>query len=366
MAAAKRLVPRPVAAVAAVVLKGDAVLLVRRGKQPHLGRWSFPGGSIEAGERARDAAAREVWEETGVRARILETVEVYDSIHPPLGDGPGFHYCIAEFLAVAEDGDPPTAASDVSEARWVPFGELDRYDITDAMGEILDRARQLCTERHPGAFSPRPRVEGLYVITDDTLVPGRSHAHVAAAAVAGGARVVQLRDKRRQTGELVDLARRLLQITRPAGALLMVNDRVDVALASGADGVHLGVDDLAVADARRLLGPLPLIGFSPETDAQALAAAQAGADYLGVGPVFATGTKADAGSPVGTARIAVLAGLTGLPVIAIGGIRLDAVGQVMAAGAAGVAVVSAVAGAPDVERAARDLSAAARRPPAPR
>lgn len=360
MAAPGNFPPRPVAAVAAVVLHGDSVLLVRRGKEPHLDRWSFPGGSIEPGETARAAAAREVLEETGVRVRVLDTVEVYDSIHPPPGSGAGFHYCIAEFLAVPEGDERPVAATDVSEARWTPLGELGTYQITDAMGEILEKALVLRAQRHPLVGITRRSVAGLYVVTDDTLVPGRSHADVAAAAVVGGARVVQLRDKRRQAGELVELARSLLHITRPAGALLIVNDRVDVALASGADGVHLGVDDLAVADARRLLGPLPLLGFSPETDAQAVAAARAGADYLGVGPVFSTRTKADAGAPVGPARIAALARLTGLPVIGIGGIRLEGVRQVMEAGAAGVAVVSAVAAAADMERAARGFAEAVR------
>jgi len=119
--------------------------------------------------------------------------------------------------------------------------------------------------------------------------------------------------------------------------------------------VHLGVSDLSVADARRLLGPLPLIGFSPETEAQAAEAAQAGADYLGVGPVFATGTKQDAGLPVGLQRISELARRTGLPILGIGGIRPNRVEEVMAAGAVGVAVVSAVAGREDMERSARDL-----------
>lgn len=360
MATPDNLPPRPVAAVASVVLDGDAVLLVRRGKEPHLDRWSFPGGAIEPGETARAAAAREVLEETGVHVRVLDTVEVYDSIHPAGGSGPGFHYCIAEFLAVPEGDRRPVAATDVSEARWIPFGDLGKYEITEAMGEILEKARVLRAQRHPLAGVSRRSIEGLYVVTDDTLVRGRSHADVAAAAVAGGAQAVQLRDKRREAGELVALARLLLRITRPAGVLLIVNDRVDVALASGADGVHLGVDDLAVADARRLLGPLPLIGFSPETDSQAVAAARAGADYLGVGPVFPTGTKSDAGAPVGPARIAALSRLTGLPVVGIGGIRLDGVRQVIEAGAAGVAVVSAVAAAADMEQAARGLAEAVR------
>jgi thiamine-phosphate pyrophosphorylase len=344
-----------VAAVAAVVLRAGAVLLVKRGKEPDLGRWAFPGGSIEPGETAREAAVREVREETGVSVRVLDTVDVWDSLHPATPDSPGFHYCIAEFLAVPEKATPPRAQSDAQEARWVRLAEVSELAVSEAMKRILSRALALYGVHFPEGGHDRPDVRGLCVVTDDTLVPGRTHVDVAAAAVAGGARMIQLRDKRKGTAELVGLARRLLSVTRPAGELLIVNDRVDVAMAAGADGVHLGVADLSVRDARRLLGPLPLIGFSPETDAQALEAAEAGADYLGVGPLFATSTKGDAGPPVGPLRVARLRARCGLPVIGIGGITAERVGDVLAAGASAVAVVSAVAAAPDMVAATREL-----------
>lgn len=346
---------RPVAAVATVVLRAGAVLLVKRGKEPDLGRWAFPGGSIEPGETAREAALREVREETGVRVRVLDLVDVWDSLHPATPDSPGFHYCIAEFLAVPEEATTPRAQSDAQDARWVRLGEVSELGVSAAMKRILSRALELYRARFPEGRWDRPDVRGLYVVSDDTWVPGRTHVDVAAAAVAGGARVIQLRDKRKGTAELVGLARRLLSVTRPAGALLIVNDRVDVAMAAGADGVHLGVADLPVRDARRLLGPLPLIGFSPETDAQALEAAEAGADYLGVGPLFATSTKGDAGPPVGALRVARLRAHCELPVVGIGGITAERVGDVLAAGATGVAVASAVAAAPNMVAATREL-----------
>lgn len=193
------------------------------------------------------------------------------------------------------------------------------------------------------------------MITDATLVPGRSHLGITRAAVAGGARIVQLRDKNRDTGELVQIAREMLAVTRPAGAALIVNDRVDVVLASGADGVHLGTSDMAVADARRLLGPLALVGYSPETARQARAAAREGADYLGVGDLYGTATKADAGVPVGLGHLIELREASGLPVIGIGGITRDRISAVLAAGAAGVAMVSAVVRSPDMEAAVREL-----------
>jgi thiamine-phosphate diphosphorylase len=203
----------------------------------------------------------------------------------------------------------------------------------------------------------RARIRGVYVITDEELRPGRTHRSVAEAAVAGGARLVQLRDKRRSTPELLGIARDLLEITQPAGALLIINDRVELARISGADGVHLGVGDASPAEARAVLGPEAVIGFSPETEEDALAARDAGADYLGVGAIYGTGTKADAGPPVGTARITRLRELTGLPVVAIGGITAERIPEVLAAGASAVAVVSAVVAAADPEAATRSLCA---------
>ena len=347
---------RPVAAAAVVALNGNAVLLVRRGKAPSHGRWSFPGGSIEPGETAWEAARREAREETGLELRVLDVVEVYDAIFPSPDGERGFHYVVADYLAVPTDDREPQPLTDVSEARWVPLSEVEAYEITDAMRQVLARAVEQYGRQFPEGQRARPRVEGLYVITDATLVPGRTHLDICRAAVSGGARVVQLRDKQRETGALVDLARQMLAVTRPAGAVLIINDRVDVALAAGADGVHLGVDDMAVVDARRVLGPEALIGYSPATTEQARQAAADGADYLGVGDLYGTRSKGDAGTPVGPARVTELRQLTGLPIIGIGGITLERVPEVMAADAAGIAVISAVAAAPDMEAAARQLA----------
>jgi thiamine-phosphate pyrophosphorylase len=137
-----------------------------------------------------------------------------------------------------------------------------------------------------------------------------------------------------------------------------VNDRVDLAAASGAHGVHLGQTDLPVREARALLGPGRLIGVSVEDAAQAARAEADGADYLGVGPIYATGSKADAGPAVGTEQLIRLRRATRLPLVAIGGITRDRVAATLAAGAAAVAVIGAVAAAPDPETAARELAAA--------
>lgn len=195
----------------------------------------------------------------------------------------------------------------------------------------------------------------LIVVTDPECGPGRSVVDVVAAALRGGAPSIQLRMKDATAREMADAARALLALTRPAGALLFVNDRVDVALAVGADGAHVGQDDLPVAAARRIAPAGFLLGVSAETVGLARDAERDGADYVGVGPVYATGSKADAGDAIGTMHVAEVAGAVSLPVVGIGGIALENAGAVRSAGAAGVAVISAVMRAGDPEAATRAL-----------
>jgi thiamine-phosphate pyrophosphorylase len=191
----------------------------------------------------------------------------------------------------------------------------------------------------------------VYVVADPEQTRRDLVADVA-AALAGGVTCVQLRAKRLTDREATELARRLRELCRRSGAWFLVNDRLDIALAVGADGVHLGVDDLPVAEARRVAGPEFVIGFSPESDQQTAEAAAAGADYLGVGPVYATGTKLDAGAPIGLETLCQRVSIAGIPVVGIGGITPETAADVIAAGAAGVAVVGAILRAPDPERAA--------------
>lgn len=200
-------------------------------------------------------------------------------------------------------------------------------------------------------------LQGLYVLTDPNLRPDRSAEDTMQAALAGGASIVQLRDKHLLTPQLVALVQRLGTIAREAKSLFIVNDRVDVALASGADGVHLGPDDMTPADARRLLGPDKLVGISVATVGEAKAAAPY-ASYFGVGAIFGSKTKLDAGEPIGVERIReIKAAFPDIPIVAIGGINADNIGEVAGAGADAAAVVSAVVAAPDMEAATRELVA---------
>jgi thiamine-phosphate diphosphorylase len=195
----------------------------------------------------------------------------------------------------------------------------------------------------------------VYVITDARRSRGRSHLEIAAAAVRGGATAVQLRMKDDTARAFADTARAVAAICRAGGVRLIINDRVDLALACGADGVHVGQDDLPAAAARALLGPGPLLGVSAATAEEAVAAQRDGADYLGVGAIYATSTKADAGAPVGTARIAEVRRASALPIVAIGGVTLDNAAAAIRAGAAGVAVITAVTLADDMMAATRRL-----------
>jgi thiamine-phosphate pyrophosphorylase len=196
----------------------------------------------------------------------------------------------------------------------------------------------------------------LCVIVDGVDRPGRSHLHVARAAIEGGADVLQLRDKGAPGGRLFRVARQLRKITRAAGVAFIVNDRLDIALASDADGVHVGQADLPASAVRRILGPGKIVGVSVETVGEALQAEKDGADYLGVGPVFeARGTKPDAGEPLGVSRIARIRRRSRLPIVAIGGVDAGNARQVREAGADAAAVISAVVAADDIVRAARRM-----------
>jgi thiamine-phosphate pyrophosphorylase len=196
----------------------------------------------------------------------------------------------------------------------------------------------------------------LHVITDAEASRGRTHLQVAEAAIAGGADVLQLRDKKASTGRLYREALQLRRVTRDAKVSFIVNDRLDIALAVDADGLHVGQSDLPASVARRLLGPGKILGVSAETVEEAVRAEKDGADYLGVGPVFeARGTKPDAGEPVGVDRIARIRRHCRLPIVAIGGINADNARQVREAGADGAAVISAIVSADDISMAARRL-----------
>ncbi|MFW6135923.1 MAG: thiamine phosphate synthase [Chloroflexota bacterium] len=201
----------------------------------------------------------------------------------------------------------------------------------------------------------------VYVITDRRAAGDRPLADVIREALAGGATAVQLREKIAATREIIELGQALHAITRAAQVPLIVNDRVDIALAVGAEGVHVGQEDMPAPLARGLIGPGRILGVSAGTVAEARQAQVDGADYLGVGDVYGTPSKPDAGEPIGVQGLREIAEAVSIPVVGIGGITADRVAAVIEAGAAGVAVISAVVGAPDPEAAAHRLRQIVRR-----
>jgi len=194
----------------------------------------------------------------------------------------------------------------------------------------------------------------LYVLTAQNLSRGRPNEEVIEEAIAGGADVIQLWDKGRTTRELLQEAQKLREITREKGVPLIINDRVDLALAADADGVHLGQDDFPLEWGRRMLGDDKIIGISTQTVEQAIQAEKDGADYVAVSAIFSTPTKPDA-TPLGLESITDIKRNVSIPVVAIGGIKAENVVQVGAAGADCIAVISAVVSAVDIKEAARNL-----------
>ena len=192
----------------------------------------------------------------------------------------------------------------------------------------------------------------LYLVIGPGDIPARSLDDVVRDAVRGGVTAVQLRRKEGSTRAFIEDARSLLALLRPIGIPLIINDRVDVALAVNADGVHVGQDDMDVEDARRLLGPDCLIGVSVTTLVQARHADGTSADYLGIGPVFTTATKPDAAPALGLAATAEICRGTRIPSVAIGGINQRNAADVRATGVCGLAVVSAICAAPNPAAAA--------------
>ncbi|MBX5482856.1 MAG: thiamine phosphate synthase [Myxococcaceae bacterium] len=207
---------------------------------------------------------------------------------------------------------------------------------------------------HPPSILP----EGLYALVDDGLRPDVPLVQKAKTVLDGGVRVMQLRMKSLPTREALAAAREIVALCRAHGAVCLINDRVDLALLTDADGVHLGDDDLPVEDARRLLGPRALIGRTVRNRADVVDAARVGASYVGLGPIFPTTTKTVAHAPIGIAGLEEVARNSPLPIVAIAGITLDTIAEVARAGAHGAAVGSDLLCARDVAERARSLGRA--------
>lgn len=193
-----------------------------------------------------------------------------------------------------------------------------------------------------------PGQTDIYALTDSRLALGRSAVEQASALLSAGVRLLQYREKHMHAGRMLEECRELRRLTAEAGACLIIDDHVDIALLVDADGVHVGQDDLPVPEVRRLLGPEKLIGLSTHSPEQARAAVASGADYIGVGPIFATRTKEDVVDPVGLGYLDWVAANLDIPFVAIGGIKAWNAAEVATHGARCCALVTGLVGEPDI------------------
>ncbi len=195
----------------------------------------------------------------------------------------------------------------------------------------------------------------LYLVTDKKLAGITSLSAILQSAIAGGATIIQYREKNASTREMIEEANQLHEITNKAKIPLLINDRLDVFLAVDAEGIHIGQDDMPASIARKLIGDNKILGVSVKTVEQALQAVKDGADYLGVGDIFGTQSKSDAGVPIGLQPIVDIAKVVSIPIVGIGGITKDNASSVIASGADGIAVISAIIGKPNPEKEAKEL-----------
>ncbi len=273
--------------------------------------------------------------------------------------GTGCSFSAALAACRARGASPWTAVS--MAKKYVASGLCYAYQVGKGRGPLNHMASffpgnlgdQEILETRAAAFRDwgnKPQLKALpllNVIIGGPLCKGKDYAELARLAVENGARLIQFREKEGDTRELVETARKMCSVCHEYGALFVVNDRVDVAVASGADGVHIGQDDLMPQMARALLGPEKIIGVSAINMAEAEAAVEAGADYLGVGPVYPTVSKECRVDACGSGLLAEIVARVNIPVVAIGGITPEKTIPLLTAGVSGVAVISAILGAPD-------------------
>jgi thiamine-phosphate diphosphorylase len=280
--------------------------------------------------------------------RLRNLVQVLPSTAPSLGDtpSPGLTLDLALTLVSTSQGLLATLR-DAREDSLVSAG-MDQA-LSETLAALADRMGAALRQQQAG------RIRGLYVIIDPQVTNGRNPMEVARAAVRGGARMLQLRDKLRDKGEVLPLATELQQLCQANGVALIINDHADLAAVVGSAGVHLGQTDLPVAQARRVLSPRQVLGRSNHEIEELVRSQEMGADHVAFGAIYQTGTKGVGRPPQGIEQLRRAREVTKVPLVAIGGINADNVAPVVAAGADAVCVTAAVGMAPDPEAAAARL-----------
>lgn len=317
----------PIPATAAVFFNGNQeVLLVRRKVEPKKGMWCLPGGFVELEETPQACCLRELKEETNLGGTIDRLLGVYLSENPVYKSVLVIGYLLNQVRGRIKPGDDSEEVKYFSRSRFPPIAFMSHRALIDDGYRVLVMS---------GGESFSEKVDlhfGAYFISSG------DHVDIIKAACQAGARVVQYRDKRSDKKALLENAREIREITSRYGSLFVVNDHLDVALIAGADGVHLGQDDLAVRDARRVAPPHFIVGCSTHSLEQAQEAERQGADYIGIGPVFPTPTKGDY-RPIGVSVVAQVLGAVSIPVVAIGGLTLENMGELKQIGIRNVAMV---------------------------
>lgn len=196
----------------------------------------------------------------------------------------------------------------------------------------------------------------VYLVTDRVILGSRDLLKAVEDAIIGGASLIQLREKDISSRDFYNLAVKMKELVNSHGVPLIINDRLDIALAVNADGLHIGQDDMPLKIARQILGPEKIIGYSVSSQEEALFGEKNGADYLGAGPVYVTGSKADAGLPIGLTSLKAIKERVSIPVVAIGGVGISNISEVKQTGVDGVSVISAILGSQDITEAARGIA----------
>jgi thiamine-phosphate pyrophosphorylase len=332
----------PIPATAAVVFnENHELLLVKRTVEPKAGQWCLPGGFVEMGEAPEHACLRELKEETGLDGEIHRWAGNIISTSPVYQWVIVMGYSIKNFRGQLTAGDDCSEAVFFNPETMPPIAFRSHREILknvlEANQKLLqggpDASRDGFLEKSPPGRR-RQKNFGAYVIT------GGNHIEIAKKACGAGARILQYREKHAHRQEMVETARKIRKITEKYGTLFIVNDFIDIALIVNADGVHLGQDDIPIAEARKIVPAGFVIGRSTHSLEQAIEAEKQGADYIGSGPVFATPTKEDY-IPIGIDTVKQVIETVRIPVVAIGGLNLDNISQLQKVGVKNFAMVRA-------------------------
>ncbi|MCP5052916.1 MAG: thiamine phosphate synthase [bacterium] len=324
----------PITATAAVVFnQKDEVLMVKRNVEPQIGKWCLPGGYLEMDETPETGCLRELKEETGLDGEIQEMEGNF------LGANELYPSIVIMGYSVTNVSGKLMPGDDCRDARFFHYKKIPRVAFSSHR-KILGNAlmKRLNRNRAQEMFSSGRRelnpLMGAYVITSG------DHADIARKACIAGARILQYRDKNADRKEVLKKAIAIREITNQYKTLLIINDYVDIALLAGADGVHLGQDDIPISTARMITPPGFIIGISTHSLQQAVKAEQEGADYIGSGPVFDTPTKAHY-TPIGVDTLEKVLKTVRLPVVAIGGLNPENIPPLREMGARNFAMVRA-------------------------